>query len=262
MSAPAIDAGTTAPREGFIRRLQGATWPAVVLPPIGIALFAVLSYWAVVSADLGTVELEILDPAKIRTQLIEHLNITFWSTLVVLLVAIPLGILLTRERFRKWEEPVLSIANAGQAFPAYGLIIIFFIWLGRGATTAVWALAFYALLPVLRNTIVGIQQVNPAIIEAGRGMGMSRMTALRKIELPLAVPVMMAGVRTALIINVGMATLVFLIGAGGLGVTIKSGLDLSRPIAVFAGAAIVAVVALTIDWLAAMVYRYVRPKGL
>ncbi|MEX1279389.1 MAG: ABC transporter permease [Acidimicrobiia bacterium] len=260
MSAPSIDLAP--PKPGIIERLQGNPWIGVVGPPIGIGLFGLLSYWAVTSAELSTVELTILDPTKIWAQLLEHLNITFWSTLVVLVVAIPLGILLTRPRFSRWEEPVLSVANAGQAFPAYGLIIIFFIWLGRGATTAIWALAFYALLPVLRNTIVGIQQVNPAIIEAGRGMGMSKMTALRKIELPLAVPVMMAGVRTALIINVGMATLVFLIGAGGLGVTIKSGLDLNRPIAVFAGAAIVGVVALTIDWAAAMVYRYVRPKGL
>ena len=242
--------------------LRAHSLAGVLLPPLGIAVLALTSWWIVASAELGTVELSILNATRIRTQLVEHLTITMWSTLIVLVVAIPLGVILTRERFTRWQEPILSVANAGQAFPAYGLIIIFFMWLGRGPATAVWALAFYALLPVLRNTIVGIQQVSASVIEAGRGMGMSKWDVLRSIELPLAVPVMMAGVRTALILNVGMATLVFLIGAGGLGVTIKAGLDLARPIAVFAGAAIVAVLALTIDWLAAMVYRYVRPKGL
>ena len=99
-------------------------------------------------------------------------------------------------------------------------------------------------------------------IEAGRGMGMSKRQALWRIELPLAVPVILAGVRTALIINVGMAALAFLIGGGGLGETINAGLKLGRDLVTFTGAATVALVAITVDWLAAVVERILRPKGL
>lgn len=110
--------------------------------------------------------------------------------------------------------------------------------------------------------MVGLDQVDKPTIEAARGMGMSKWNVLREIELPLAVPVILAGVRTALVINVGMAALVFLIGAGGLGQTINSGLKLRDDIATFIGAALVALLALAIDFLAALAERYLRPKGV
>lgn len=128
--------------------------------------------------------------------------------------------------------------------------------------TAVIALTVFAILPVLRNTMVGLDQVDTATVEAARGMGMSKRQTLLGIELPLSVPVILAGVRTALVINVGMAALVFLIGAGGLGETINSGLKLQRNTAIFVGAALVAMLALVIDFLAALAERYLRPKGI
>jgi osmoprotectant transport system permease protein len=157
---------------------------------------------------------------------------------------------------------VLTFASSGQAIPAYGLLIIFFTWIGTGPWTAIAAFTLYAILPVLRNTIVGLEQVDDAVIEAGRGMGMTKFEALRKIELPLSVPVILAGIRTALVINVGMAALAVFIGGGGLGETINSGLKLRRDIATFMGAGIVALLALVIDWLAALAERYLRPKGI
>ena len=123
-------------------------------------------------------------------------------------------------------------------------------------------LTFFTLLPVLRNTMVGLDQVDKPTIEAGRGMGMTRWQVLTKIELPLAVPVILAGVRTALVINVGTATLAVFIGGGGLGETINSGLKLNQNLTLITGSAITALLALTIDWLASVAERVLRPRGL
>lgn len=187
---------------------------------------------------------------------------TAWSTIFVVLIAVPLGIFLTRPRYKRFSGPVLTFASSGQAIPAYGLLALFYMWLGTGKWPAISALVLYAILPVLRNTIVGLEQVDQAVIEAGRGMGMSKVQALRRIELPLSVPVILAGVRTALVINVGMAALAVFIGGGGLGETIVSGLKLQRNVATVEGAGIVAMLALTIDWVAAIAERYLRPKGI
>lgn len=224
---------------------------------LGIATVIVWTY-----SDFDSTTEDILEPEKLVNQLQAHVNVTFWSTMLVIAIAIPLGILLTRPAYRKFAGPVLSFANSGQAIPAYGLIIIFFLFMGRGTLTAIVALTVFAILPVLRNTMVGLDQVDEATIEAARGMGMSRLQALLRIELPLSVPVILAGVRTALVINVGMAALVFLIGAGGLGETINSGLKLQRNTAIFIGAALVALLALIIDFIAALAERYLRPKGI
>ena len=199
---------------------------------------------------------------KLWPQLRRHIELTLWSTFWVLIIAIPLGILLTRPKFKFLSGPVLTVANSGQAIPAYGLLVLLAAWLGTQFSTAVLAFTIFAILPVLRNTMVGLEQVDRSVIEAGRGMGMSKRRALVSIELPLAVPVILAGVRTALVINVGMAALAFLIGGGGLGETINSGLKLQRDLTTFTGAAMVALLALTVDWIAAVAERVLRPRGL
>lgn len=215
-----------------------------------------------VYADMDFQTADILETPKLIRQAWQHLVLTFWSTLIVLLIAVPLGIFLTRPAYRKFAGPVLSVANAGQAIPAYGLLVLFAALFATSVPTAIVALTVYAILPVLRNTMVGLDQVDKAVIEAGRGMGMSKAQVLRQIELPLAVPVILAGVRIALVINVGTAALAFLIGGGGLGVTINSGLKLQRDTAVFIGGAMVAMFALVIDFTAAMIERWMRPKGV
>ncbi|MEZ5175210.1 MAG: ABC transporter permease [Acidimicrobiia bacterium] len=239
------------------------------ITPITLILLATMVIIVWTYSDFDKTTADILEPDKLLRQARQHIGTTLWSTVVVVGVAIPAGILITRPRFKRLATPILTIANSGQAIPAYGLIVLFFAWLGQGiglwiggTTTAVVALAVFGLLPVLRNTMVGLEQVDQSVIEAGRGMGMSRLQALVKIELPLAVSVIFAGVRTALVINVGMGALVFLIGAGGLGETINSGLKLQRNTAIFVGAALVAILALLVDWLAALAERYLRPKGL
>ncbi len=237
--------------------------PALFYIPVVIVVSAVLLWLYVSNATMITQDSLALDwSKKLQPQIIQQIQLTLASTTIVLFVAIPLGMLLTRAAARKFSSPVLWVANVGQSVPAYGLFVVFYFWAGTGFWTAVFALAFFSILPVLRNTMVGIDQVDPAVIEAGRGMGLTKFQALRSIEMPLAVPVMLAGVRTALIINVGMAALAFLIGGGGLGETIQAGIKLQRNLVIITGAALTAIVALTVDWVAAMAEQFLRPKGL
>lgn len=199
---------------------------------------------------------------NLRPQLEQHISLTLWSTILTITIAVPLGILLTRGAYRRLASPVLAVATSGQAIPAFGLLVLAFAWLGSGPWTAIWALTFFTVLPVLRNTMVGLDQVSKAVIEAGRGMGLTKSQVLRRIELPLAVPVILAGIRTALVINVGMAALAYLIGGGGLGATISAGIQLSRDLVVITGAVMTALVALSIDWIAALIEKALRPRGL
>jgi len=232
------------------------------ITPAALAILALITIVVWVYADMDATTARILQPEKLLRQARQHVNLTFWSTLFVVSIAIPTGILVTRPRYRRLAPPLLAAANAGQAVPAYGLLVLLFALLGQGARTAIIALVLYGILPELRNTMVGLDQVDRAVIEAGRGMGMSRRQVLMGIELPLAVPVILAGVRTALVINVGIAALAFLIGAGGLGETIGSGLKLQRNTAIFIGASLVAMLALAIDWIAAIAERKLQPRGL
>ncbi len=232
-----------------------------------ITPFALVMLALVLALVLSNTELDFTEQRQLNwditwQRIVQTIQLSLASTVLVLVIAIPTGILLTRPAVRRLSPAILSSASIGQAIPAYGLFILFFAWIGQGFWTAVWALTVFSILPVLRNTMVGIEQVDTNVIEAGRGMGMSRLQALTGIELPLAVPVMLAGVRTALVINVGMSTLAFLVGGGGLGETIFSGIQLSRNITVTVGALTVAILALLIDWIAAVAERLLRPKGL
>ncbi len=234
--------------------------------PVLIAVLAGILWLYYRSLDLENAnrqQASALDwSTKLRPQTLDVINIAFLSTALVIVIAVPLGIVLTRPWARRIAPPILAVANAGQALPAYGLLVAFLGITGQGTRTVILALALYAILPVLRNTMVGLDGVDHNVIEAGRGMGMTRFGVLAKIEMPLAVPIIVAGVRTAMIINIGMATLAFLIGGGGLGITISSGLKLNQNSVLVVGAVLVAIVALTFDWLGAVAERYLRPRGI
>lgn len=204
----------------------------------------------------------ILRPTLLRTQLWQTIVIGIASSLIVIAVAVPLGITITRRGWPRLKNFLVDTLGLAQALPAYGLIVIFYTFLGTGMRTVIYALALFSLLPVLRNTIVGLEQVDKSVIDAGRGMGYTNLQVLLKIELPLAVPIIIAGIRTAVVINVGMAALAFLVGAGGLGETINSGLKLNRPTAIFIGASMVAILALVLDFLGALAEKYLKPKGI
>lgn len=192
----------------------------------------------------------------------EHIVLAVTASLLVALIAIPAGIILSHTHSPWVRGFVLGIANIGQSTPAVGVIILFALIFGIGVPTAIAALVLYALLPVLRNTMVGISQIDASVIESARGMGMTTLQILRRVELPLAVPVILAGFRTALVFSVGVATIATFINAGGLGEAIIVGLKLSRPSVLITGAIVVSCIALLMDWLAGLAEDHLRPKGV
>ncbi|MBT2502074.1 ABC transporter permease [Curtobacterium sp. ISL-83] len=241
---------------------QRTSWKGLLVQPIAIVVvFLVFVAW-LATADLTPTERTTLNPADIVALTGQHLVLTLQATVLVLVIGIPLGILLTRGPLRRISGYVLAVANFGQAAPAVGLIVLLGAWIGLNSWSAVVALVLYAILPVLRNTMIGIQSVDARTVEAGRGMGMSAFSVLLRVELPLAVPIMLAGIRTALVLLVGTATLATFIGAGGLGLLITTGVNLFLPRVLVAGAVLVALLALSIDWVGRVVETYARPKGL
>jgi len=230
--------------------------------PVLLALVLLLTYLSVSRRDLDSVEAKRLDFDFILARTREHLELTALSTLLVLVIAIPVGILLTRSFARPVTPVAIALFNIGQAVPTIGLLLIFAIAWNIGFLPTVIALAAYTTLPVLRNTMVGLTQVDDSVIESARGMGMTKLAVLTRIELPLAVPVIMAGLRTALTINVGTATLGAFIGAGGLGSLIVSGFSSNHPYITIVGGILVAVLALLVDYLAGIAEDFLRPKGL
>ncbi|NGP03913.1 ABC transporter permease [Rhodococcus sp. 14C212] len=233
----------------------------VVIPVLVAVVFAAWALWRS-NADLDSIEARQLDWTTITNLFWQHVGLTVVSAILVVAVAVPLGIALTRPRSRALAPVAVGIANAGQAAPAIGLIVLLAIWLGFGFGTAVVALTLYAVLPVLRNTITGIEGIDPTLVEAGRGIGMSGAGVLLRVELPLAVPVIMTGVRTALVLLVGTATLATFINAGGLGSLIVTGITLFRYPVLVSGALLVALLALLIDWAGRVLELAVQPKGL
>lgn len=240
----------------------------LMIAPILITLLGLGLFFYYRSLDIGgsstrsTVTKALDWDSRLSVQIVQHLQISALCTLLVVLVAVPLGVLLTRPGMRKIAPAALTVANIGQATPAYGLLAIFLIPFGLGARTVIIALVFFAVLPVLRNTMVGLDGVDRNIIEAGRGMGLTRLQVLLRIELPLSVPIIVAGVRTAMVINIGMATLAVLIAGGGLGVSVYSGIKLQNDAVIYVSAGLVALVALSFDWLGAVAEKFLKPRGL
>jgi osmoprotectant transport system permease protein len=204
--------------------------------------------------ESGSMEANILGSRElgfgnIWDAVVEHLRLILISTGLAIAAAVPAGILITRQGFRDFSGLILSVANIGQSVPSLAILAIFMGILGVGAKTAIFALWLYALLPIVRNTATGIEEVTPSVIEAATGMGMTNRQILTRIELPLAFPVMFAGMRTAAVINVGTAALGAFIGAGGLGTFIITGIPLSRERMILVGAVLTAVMAVLVDWL-------------
>lgn len=214
------------------------------------------------TADLDDIELRALAWSQVATLTWQHIVITVVSAFFVMLIAIPLGVALTRPGLRRFAGPVVAVANFGQAAPAIGLLVLLAMWLGFDRSTTIIGLTLYAILPVLQNTITGLQGVDRTLVEAARGMGMSRAAVLLRVEVPLAVPVIMAGVRTALVLLVGTATFATFVNAGGLGQLITTGIQLFRYPVLVSGALIVALLALLVDWAGRVLEVLARPKGL
>jgi ABC-type proline/glycine betaine transport system permease subunit len=230
--------------------------------PILLGVVLLLLYLWVQSQTLDTIETRTLAPARLRTDLWQHVKLSLVATALTIAIAVPLGVLLTRS-FARWIKPIgLGLGNFGQAIPSIGLIVLLALWLGIGFWTAAIGLVAYATLPILRNTIVGLDGVDPSLKEAARGMGMSRLAVLRRVELPLAVPVILAGVRTALVLTVATATLATFIDAGGLGGGLITGIKLNRPVLTLTFGILAAVLALFADWVGGIAEEVLRPRGI
>ncbi len=255
-----VPEGTVTAGEGRVGRVLAKV--ATVGMPLFIAVLVIATYLWVTSLELDSIESRTLTADRIWQGLQEHLKLTFVSTILVVLIAIPAGIAVTRPAFRSVTPLILGLGNAGQAIPSFGFITIIVIWFGIGFNSVVVGLVAYSALPILRNTMVGLQQVDENVIKAARGMGLSPVQILTRVELPLAVPVMLAGIRTALIINVGTASLATFYAAGGLGYFIVQGIQLNRDPILITGVVLVASLALLIDYLAAVLGRAASPKGI
>ncbi|MDW9382849.1 ABC transporter permease/substrate-binding protein [Chryseobacterium sp. JV558] len=182
---------------------------------------------------------------KLLTQVVQHLGLTFLSLFLAIIIGVPLGILIARKR--KLSGSVLGIAGILQTIPSIALLGFMIPAFGIGATPAIVALLIYALLPIIRNTYTGITEVDPAVTEAAKAMGMNRRQLLFKVQLPLAMPVIIAGIRTAAVINVGVATLASFVAAGGLGEFIFGGISLNNTNMILAGAIPAALLAVLLD---------------
>ncbi|WP_375479127.1 ABC transporter permease [uncultured Nostoc sp.] len=186
---------------------------------------------------------------EILQHTLEHLFLVGIAIGIAILVGIPLGILITRKTYLR--QPILGIANILQTIPSlalFGLLIPVPIIGGIGAVPAIVALTVYSLLPIIRNTYTGITSIDPAIREAGRGMGMTDRQLLLQVEIPLAMGVILAGVRVATVIAIGIATIAAAIGAGGLGVFIFRGISVVNDQLILAGAVPAATIALLADF--------------
>lgn len=192
--------------------------------------------------------------------LLTHMELVFFSMLLAILIGVPLGILITRAP--KLAGSVLGGAGILQTIPSLALLGFMIPVFGIGLKTAIAALFLYSLLPIIRNTYAGIQDVDTSTTEAAKGMGMTSRQILFKVELPLALSVIMAGIKTATVINVGTATLAAFIGAGGLGEFIFLGITRGNDALVLLGAIPAAMLALALELLLGLLEMKSTPRGL
>ena len=205
---------------------------------------------------MNLIELLLDKRLEIGAKTLEHLWLTGISVLLAVVIGLALGILLSRKQ--RLAAPVIGFANVIQTIPSIALLGFMIPLVGIGSTPAIIALFLYALLPIIRNTYTGISDVDPAVKEAGSGLGMTDWQLLRKVEIPLALPVIFAGIRTATVINVGVATLCALIAAGGLGEFIFTGIALNNVQLIMLGAIPAALLAILLDALLGIVQKRIR----
>lgn len=197
---------------------------------------------------------------QILSLLVEHLKLTLVSVGLAVLIGVPLGILVTY--VKRLSKPVLGASNVMQAIPSMALLGFMIPFLGIGSLPAIVAVILYSLLPIIKNTYIGIDNINPQTIEAAKGIGLTKFQILTKIQIPLALPVIMGGVRISAVTAVGLMTIAAFIGAGGLGYLVFSGIRTVNNLQILSGAIPACLLALTIDALAALVEKLVTPISL
>lgn len=197
------------------------------------------------------------DYAKILALLWDHIELTGIAVLLAVLIGVPLGIIITYRR--EWQAPILNGANLMQAIPSLALLGFAIPFFGIGKVPAVLVVIVYSLLPIVKNTYTGLAQIDPNVQEAAQGIGLSRWQILRKVELPLALPVIMAGIRISAVTAVGLMTIAAFIGAGGLGDLVFAGIRTVDTAKILAGAIPACLLALTVDYLLGLVETLTTP---
>lgn len=255
---------TQSSRLGYILR-QILSWVGV---PIILAVVVVLLYTQVINQiepDTMTYRMFFDNDgatSKLTRYINYHIIAVFISSSLAILAAVPAGILITREGFRDFASLILGVANIGQTVPSMAILGLSLAFLGLGLQPTILALWLYSLLPIVRNTATGINEVDEAVIESALGMGMTKRQILFRIEIPLAMNVIMAGIRTAVVINVGTAALSTFIGWPSLGHPMAAGIRVRRDDMVAIAAVLTAVFAIGLDFLMGKVQEILAPKGV
>ena len=242
-------------RSGLVSALE------LVISPL-VAVAGVVGAVVIMNGDLDDIEARALATDEVLRRITQHLDMSVRAVALIILIAVPLGVLFSRPAFARYRGGLVTFLSFAQALPPLGVMFLLPSLMGFGLGTAVTAIVVAAVLPVLRNVLVGLDRVDRSLIEASRGMGMSDLQTLLRDELPLAVPVILTGVRVSLVLAVGTAVFGAFINAGGLGYLIDTGQKLARDDITLVGAFLVASLALTVDWLSAVAQRVLRPRGV
>ena len=223
-----------------------ASFSALVKVLLLGAVGVLLCVWVVENPQDSLVS-RLVTYDKVWVLLLQHLYLVAASALLAVVTAVPLGVALTRPAWKAWAPRVLAVVNVGQTVPSLAVVALTVGVLGVGSKTAIVALWIYSLLPILRNTLVGFQALDPAITEPARGMGMKPRRVLFRVELPLAAPLILAGIRTAVTITIVSAILAAFVGGGGMGNLIIAGNNISRWQVLVLGATLPVLMALVAD---------------
>ena len=197
---------------------------------------------------------------EVSSYLRRHFYISIIALLIAIVVAVPVGILLSRTT--KTANVVLTIAGVLQTIPTLAVLAIMIPIFGVGKTPAIVALFIYVLLPILNNTVLGVKNIDKNVIQAGQSMGMTQFQLMKDVQMPLALPMIISGIRLSSVYVISWATLASYVGAGGLGDLVFNGLNLYQPPMIISAAILVTLLALIVDFLLSLVEKWAVPKGL
>ena len=198
--------------------------------------------------------------SQLLSKAVEHFYISMFALLLAIVVAVPLGILLSKTQ--RTANVVLTVAGVLQTIPTLAVLAIMIPIFGVGKTPAIVALFIYVLLPILNNTVLGVKNIDKNVIQAGQSMGMTKFQLMKDVEMPLALPLIISGIRLSSVYVISWATLASYVGAGGLGDLVFNGLNLYPPPMIISAAIVVTLLALVIDFILSLVEKWVVPKGL
>jgi osmoprotectant transport system permease protein len=231
-----------------------------IIPALLLALLVGITIWV---TNVGMVGIyRTFAYSELLYSAWAHVKMVFIAVLIASAIGVPLGIVATRPGLEKLAVPIIGLGSIGQTLPSLAVIAIMAPLLGFGFQSAIVALVIYGLLPILRNAYTSIKTIDPAIIEAARGMGMTRLQIARKIELPLARPVIMTGIRISTVITVGTAELAVLVGGAGLGKITLTGVFAREVLIILQGAAPTAALAIALGFLLERAEQGMTPRGL